>query len=72
MEKVKVRYISDTPSVYFKKGGIYEAYRAKDDRRGLFWCIHIENNDDPGDYGIPAQRFEMIPEGETAEDPIRL
>lgn len=67
LEMVKIRYVSDKPSVYLVKGGVYEGYRAKDDRRELFWCIHIEEDDDPGDYGFSSHLFEIVPEGEEVE-----
>ena len=60
IRKVKLRYISDQPSVFFKKGETYEGYRAKDDPRGLFWCIYLPDADEPGDYGVPAQFFEIV------------
>lgn len=71
MEMTRVQYISDKPSPYFKKGLQYEAFRAKDDHRGLFWCFHIENDDDPGDYGFPAHLFKIVPENEIEGDPAR-
>lgn len=67
MEMVKLRYISDEPSIRFKKGEIYEGFRAKDDRRGLLWCFHIEDDDDPGDYGYSADRFEIVEEDSKIE-----
>lgn len=60
METVRLRYISDEPSIRFKKGAIYEGFRAKDDRSGFFWCFYIEEDDDPGAYGYPAERFEVV------------
>ena len=54
METVKVRYISDKYSIFFKKGEVYSASRASDDPKGLFWCFHIEKNDEPGDCAFPA------------------
>lgn len=67
MEMVKLRYISEKPSIRFKKGKIYRGFRAKDDRRGLFWCFHVEDDDDPGDYGYPAGLFEKVQEDNTEE-----
>ena len=57
---VKLRYISDEPSIRFKKGEIYEGFRAKDDPQGWFWCFHIDDDDDPGDYAYPAEKFEVV------------
>lgn len=67
MEVVKVRYISDEPSIFFKKGSVYEAFRAKDDKRELFWCFHIEDNDEPGDCAFSSHLFEVVPNNEKVE-----
>ena len=72
MEVTRVRYISDKPSAYFKKGLQYEAFRARDDRKGCLWCFRIEDDDDPGDYGFPAHLFEIVPEHEISGEPTRL
>lgn len=68
MEMVKLKYISDEKNPWFKKGNIYEGYRAKDDKKGLFWCFHIDNDDDPGDYGFPSYLFEVAPDDEEISE----
>ena len=57
---VKVRYISDKPSIYFKKGEIYEAFFPLDNQTGEIRAFHIEDTDEPGDYALPASRFEFV------------
>ena len=64
MEMVRLRYISDKPSIRFKKGRVYEGFRAKDDSRELFWCFHVDDDDDPGDYAYSAANFEVVPNDE--------
>lgn len=60
MNKFKVRYISDIKSIFFKKGEIYEAYIPSDDSR--YYAIYLEDMDEPGDYAVPACRFEVVEE----------
>lgn len=60
MKTFKVRYISDIKSIFFKKGEVYEAYVPKDDKGGRFFAFHLEDMDEPGDYALPANRFEMV------------
>lgn len=58
----KVRYISDKISVFFKKGEVYEAFLPKDNPRGDFYAFHLADMDEPGDYALPASRFERVGE----------
>ena len=60
MTTFKVKYISDKKSIFFKKGGIYDAYLPKDNKSGRFFAFRIEDMDEPGDYALPADRFEVI------------
>lgn len=60
MVTVKIRYVSDKKSVYFKKGEVYSGIRAKDDPKGLFWGVYIEDDDEPGWYGFPSGDFEVV------------
>ena len=62
VKTVKLRYISDKLSIRFKKGLVYEGFRAKNDLRGCLWCFHVEDDDDPGDYGYPSDLFEVVPD----------
>lgn len=60
--KIRVRYISDKESIFFKKGHVYDAYIPKDDKSGKFFAFHLEDMDEPGDYALPASRFEIVKE----------
>lgn len=60
MKTFKVKYISDKKSIFFKKGEVYDAYIPKDDKSGRFFAFHLEDMDEPGDYALPASRFEAI------------
>lgn len=62
MKTLKVRYISDKKSIFFKKGEVYDAYIPKDDKSGRFYAFHLEDMDEPGDYALPASRFEVVEE----------
>ena len=57
----KVRYISDIPSIFFKKGEVYEAFMPRDS--STFYGFFLEDMDEPGEYALPADRFERIEEG---------
>ena len=58
--KMKARYISDIKSIFLKKGEIYEVWPVKDDKR--FLAFYLEDMDEPGEYALPANRFEIIEE----------
>ena len=60
--KIKVRYTSDIKSIFFKKGEIYEATTPKGSLAGKFYVFCLEDMDEPGDYGVPADRFEIVEE----------
>lgn len=62
MKTLKVKYISDKKSIFFKKGEVYDAYIPKDDKSGKFFAFHLEDMDEPGDYALPSNRFEVIEE----------
>lgn len=62
MKTFKVKYISDKKSVFFQKGEVYDAYIPKDDKSGRFYAFHLEDMDEPGDYALPASRFEVVDE----------
>lgn len=62
MKTIKVRYISDVKSIFFKKGEVYDAYIPKDSKSGKFFAFHLEDMDEPGDYALPSSRFEVIEE----------
>ena len=62
MKMIKVKYISDKKSIFFKKGEVYDAYIPKDDKSGRFFAFHLEDMDEPGDYALPSNRFEVIEE----------
>jgi len=60
MNKFKVMYVSDIPSIYFKKGEIYEAFLPLDNRSGNIFAFHLDDIDEPGDYALPATRFMVL------------
>ena len=60
MKMIKVKYISDKKSIFFKKGEIYDAYVPKDDRSGNYFAFNLKDMDEPGDYALTASRFEII------------
>ena len=60
MKTFKVKYISDKKSIFFKKGEVYDAYIPKDEKSGKFFAFHLEDMDEPGDYALPSNRFEVI------------
>ena len=60
--KIKVKYVSDIPSIFFKKGEVYEAFLPKDNQSGEFLAFYLNDMDEPGDYAVPASRFEIIDE----------
>ena len=62
MKTLKVRYISDKKSIFFKKGEVYDAFIPKDDKSGRYFAFHLEDMDEPGDYALPASRFEVVKE----------
>ena len=62
MKTLKVRYISDIKSIFFKKGEIYDAYLPIDDHSGRFYGFYLEDMDEPGYYGLPSSRFEVVEE----------
>ena len=62
MNKFKVRYISDKKSIFFEKGKIYEAFLPLDNQSGNIFAFHIDDIDEPGDYALPASRFEIVKE----------
>ena len=62
MKTIKVMYISDKKSVFFKKGSVYDAYIPKDDKSGKFYAFHLDDMDEPGDYALPSSMFEKINE----------
>ncbi len=62
MKKVKAKYVSDVPSVFFKKGQTYDGYLLTDYKRTkmiAFWFSE-EEMDEAGYYALPASRFEII------------
>lgn len=61
-ETFKVKYISYKKSVFFKRGEVYEAFLPKDNPSGDFYAFHLPDMDEPGDYALPASRFEVIEE----------
>lgn len=62
MKTFKVKYISDKKSIFFKKGEIYDAFLPCDNQSGNVYAFHIEDLDEPGDYALPADRFEVVEE----------
>ena len=60
IKKIKVRFVSDEKCIYLKKDEIYDAYRPKDDLKGRWFAIYIEDDDEPGDYAFPARWFEVV------------
>lgn len=60
MKTFKVKYISDIKSVFFEKGKEYDAYIPKDNKSGSFFAFHLADMDEPGDYALPASRFEIV------------
>lgn len=62
MKTFKVKYTSDKKSVFFKKGELYDAFLPKDNQSGNVYAFHIGDMDEPGDYALPAERFERIEE----------
>lgn len=62
MKTFKVKYISDKKSIFFKKGEMYDAFLPSDNQSGNVFAFHIDDMDEPGDYALPADRFEVIEE----------
>lgn len=62
MNKFRVRYISDKKSIFFEKGKTYEAFLPLDNQSGTVFAFHIDDIDEPGDYALPASRFEIVEE----------
>ena len=62
MNKFKVRYISDKKSIFFEKGKVYEAFLPLDNQSVNIFAFHIDDIDEPGDYALPASRFEIVKE----------
>ena len=60
MKMIKVRYISDKKSIFFKKGNVYDAYIPKDNKGAKFYAFHLEDMDEPGDYALPSSMFEVV------------
>lgn len=60
MKILKVRYISEKKSVFFKKGEIYNAYYPLDDKSGKYLVFNLPDMDEPGEYALPASRFEVV------------
>lgn len=58
----KAKYVSDIPSIFLKKDEIYEVYYPLDDPGKRFLAVYLEDMDEPGDYAVPANRFEIIEE----------
>ena len=56
----KVKYTSDKKSIFFDKDEIYEAFLPKDDQSGKYFAFRLEDMDEPGEYALPASRFEVI------------
>lgn len=61
-KKYKAKYVSDIRSIFLKKGEVYEVYYPLDDPGKRFLAAHLEDMDEPGDYAVPANRFEIIEE----------
>ena len=62
MKAIKVKYISDIKSIFFKKDEVYDAIVPKDDRSGRFFAFYLEDMDEPGVYALPVSRFEIVEE----------
>ena len=62
MKTIKVKYISDKPSIFFEKGKEYDAYLPKDDKGFNFLAFYLEDMDEPGYYALPSSRFEVVEE----------
>lgn len=62
MKTIKAKYISDIPSIFFKKGEVYEGFYPLDNQSGEFIAFRLEgmDEDEPGDFALPASRFEII------------
>jgi len=60
MKEFKVKYISDVKSIFFVKNKEYMAHLPKDNQSGKFFAFYIEDTDEPGEYALPATRFEVI------------
>ena len=62
MKKVKVKYISDIPSIFFQKGETYEGYlltRYKNPKLVAFYFPE-EEMDEAGYYALPLSRFQIV------------
>ena len=62
MTPVKVRYVSDYPSFFFKKGEIYDGYRDNNHPKLALVLFYFteEEMDEAGYYGLPLSWFEII------------
>ena len=62
MRKVRVKYISDKKSIFFKKGQEYDGYIPENyPNSGLLAFYFTEEEmDEAGHYSLPADRFEIM------------
>lgn len=67
MKIFKARYISDVNSIFLKKGEIYDVYFPIDDTSHRFLAVYLEDMDEPGDYAVPASRFEILSENQMKD-----
>ena len=64
MKKIKVKYISDVPSVFFQKGEVYDGFLPEQQiKPGMIaFFFPEEEMDEPGYYALPKTRFEIVEE----------
>lgn len=62
IKKFRAKYVSKISSVFLKQGEIYDVYYPLDDSGKRFLAVYLEDMDEPGDYAVPADRFEIVEE----------
>ncbi len=64
MNRIRVKYISDIPSVFFRKGEEYEGFVFPEykSRNLIAFFFSEEEMDEAGYYALPASRFQILDE----------
>ena len=62
-EKDKVNEVQSVEKGWFRiMTELDEAYIPSDDKSGSWYAFYLEDMDEPGDYALPASRFEVVEE----------
>lgn len=62
IKKFRAKYVSEISSVFLKQGEIHNVYYPLDDPGKRLLAVYLEDMDEPGDYAVPADRFEIVEE----------